>query len=285
MKSDRPDEPSDSDTTRQTAQARFSALATPLICDAIAHAGKVAADPQAEGLHKLRVALRRLRTLLWAYRPLLDREFDDKQRALFKFLASAAGRTRDWDILTKLLCELRGNEGAPLDDLHRSRSQAMDTSVETLKQAGVKPALRDALKKVNSALNTAHERTALGKFARRRVAAAQKNLGKRVRRARREKRSDYASFHDVRKAGKKVRYLLEFFEPSLTNKQVKAVKRLKKIQKQFGELNDVVASENLVKANLDTFHDRNSAENALAVLAKERGRRMKAAAKLLKHAA
>ena len=98
-------------------------------------------------------------------------------------------------------------------------------------------------------------------------------------------RSDYAAFQAVRKAGKKVRYLLEFFEPSPKKKQMKGVKQLKKIQKRFGELNDVVASENLVKANLDVFRDRSSAEGGLAALGKERNRRMKEAAKLLKQAA
>jgi hypothetical protein len=39
-----------------------------------------------------------------------------------------------------------------------------------------------------------------------------------MRRASHAKRSDYASYHEVRKAGKKVRYLLEFFEPLLARK-------------------------------------------------------------------
>jgi CHAD domain-containing protein len=279
------DEHSHSDTAGQTAQARFASLATPLVDEAIGYANKVASNPDPEGLHKLRVALRRLRTLLWAYRPLLDREMDEKHRAFFKFLASAAGKTRDWDILTQLLCELRGDERTPLDDLRRARRDAMETSRETLKQAGVKPALRDALKQTNGELNSARKRDGLGKFARRRVAAAQKSLARRVRRARHARHADYASFHDVRKAGKKVRYLLEFFEAWLPRKQIKAVQRLKKIQKRLGELNDVVASENLVKTNLSVFLDRSSAKNGLAALATERERRTKRAAKLLKHAA
>ncbi|CAB3809004.1 CHAD domain-containing protein [Paraburkholderia fynbosensis] len=60
-------------------------------------------DANAEKLHRLRVALRRLRTLLWAYRPMLDAKFDNEQRELFKSLASAAGNTRDWDILIALV--------------------------------------------------------------------------------------------------------------------------------------------------------------------------------------
>lgn len=89
-----------------TAEAEFGKHATPLVHEAIAQASTLDADPDAAVLHKLRVALRRLRTLLWAYRPMLDKVFDNKQRAIYKFLANAAGDTRDGDILIKLLTEL-----------------------------------------------------------------------------------------------------------------------------------------------------------------------------------
>jgi CHAD domain-containing protein len=124
-----------SGTARQTAQAQFSAFATPLVNDAISRAVGIEIDAGADALHKLRVALRRLRTLLWAYRPLLDKEFDDQQRAFLKFLAETAGKTRDWDIVIELMGELRGNERAPLDDLRLVRGKALDTSRETLAQA------------------------------------------------------------------------------------------------------------------------------------------------------
>jgi CHAD domain-containing protein len=44
-------------------------------------------------------------------------------------------------------------------------------------------------------------------------------------------RVDYASYHNVRKAGKKVRYLLDFFKGSLSKKQLKSTKGLKKLQR------------------------------------------------------
>ncbi|MDB5789422.1 CHAD domain-containing protein [Caballeronia mineralivorans] len=61
-----------SSSTRETAESQFSSYATPLVDDAISRAAVLNADPDAEVLHKLRVALRRLRSLLWAYRPLLN---------------------------------------------------------------------------------------------------------------------------------------------------------------------------------------------------------------------
>ncbi|MFP3557405.1 CHAD domain-containing protein [Paraburkholderia sp. SIMBA_049] len=263
------------------AQAHFSHYAAPLIDNALACAAALRADPDAEVLHKLRVSLRRLRTLLWAYRPLLNEQFDNQQRALFKFYASAAGKTRDWDILIALLDDTKDAEEQPRDAMHAARSKSLDSSRETLEQADVKGALRDTLKEANRELNTAHERTPLPRFARKRLGAAQKSMAKRMKRAARAKRSDYASYHEVRKAGKKLRYLTEFFEPMLAKKQLKAIKPLKKLQKRFGALNDVVASEQLLRDNQTLFADEAAAGHALDALAKERKRRMRAAAKLL----
>jgi CHAD domain-containing protein len=145
----------------------------------------------------------------------------------------------------------------------------------------VKGALRDTLKEANRELNTAHVRTPLPKFARKRLGEAQKSMAKRMKRAARARRSDYASYHEVRKAGKKLRYLTEFFEPMLAKKQLKAIKPLKKLQKRFGALNDVVASEQLLRDNQALFADEAAAGHALDALAKERKRRVRAAAKLL----
>jgi CHAD domain-containing protein len=273
-----------------TAEAHFSHYAAPLIDNALACAAALRANPDVEVLHKLRVSLRRLRSLRWAYRPLLDESFDDQQRALFKFFAGAAGKTRDWDILIALLGDIDCIDGtdagadaqnALREALEAARAKTLDTSRETLAHANVKTALRDALKEANRELNTAHERTPLPKFARKRLASAQKTMAKRMKRAARAKRSDYASYHEVRKAGKKLRYLTGFFEPVLASKQLKAIKALKEIQKRFGELNDVVASEQLLRDNPGVFADEALTARALDALGKERKQRMRAAAKLL----
>jgi CHAD domain-containing protein len=113
------------------------------------------------------------------------------------------------------------------------------------------------------------------------MAAAQKSLDKRMRRARRAKKSDYASYHAVRKAGKKVRYLLEFFEPLLGKHQVKSLRGLKKLQGRFGKLNDIVASEALIRVNRDRLGGDRSVRRALARLERKRKRRLNAAARML----
>ena len=264
-----------------SAQARFASFAEPLVEDAAAQAAALRADEHAEVLHKLRVALRRLRSLLWAYRPLLDRALDDRQRAVFKDLAAAAGKTRDWDVAIELLGSTSDAGDFSVERLQEARGEALNSSRETLSHASINSELRDALEAANRELDALHQRTPLKQFARKRVESAERSLHKRMRRASRAKKSDYESYHEVRKAGKKVRYLLEFFEPMLSRKQLKSAAALKKLQKRFGALNDVVASEDLLRRQPEVFQEPEEFRRAMAALEKERKRRVRAAAKLL----
>jgi CHAD domain-containing protein len=226
------------------AKASFDQYAAPLIDEATQRATALQSSSDAEILHQLRVALRRLRTLFWAYRPVLNKEFDDRERAVLRFVANAAGRTRDWDILIGLL---------PVEDddparhaLQTRREEVLKTSRETIANADVANMLRGALTSAHREFGEAGERISIDKLAARRLRDAHRQLNRRIRHALKAKRPDYAALHDVRKAGKKVRYLLDFFEPILPRKALKGRKRLKRMQKRFGDLNDVVASRNLL---------------------------------------
>ncbi|AXL48940.1 metal-binding protein [Paraburkholderia caffeinilytica] len=265
-----------------SAEAAFASYAAPLVDEAIEHADAVREDASPEALHKLRVSLRRLRSLWWAFEPLLDKGENTRQRALYKYLATAAGKTRDWDILIELIAqnERIAHEMAP--KLQAARGGALATSRETLSNADVKHLLQDALTSANKELNMAHERVPLQKFVDRRVAVSERSLNKRIKRASHAKRSNYTAFHDVRKAGKKVRYLLEFFEPVLSGSHKRILKRLKQIQKRFGTLNDIVASEMLLRDNASLLAGSSDTDAALDWFRKERKRRMRAAAGLLR---
>ena len=265
-----------------SAEAAFASYAAPLVDDAIELANAVREDASPEALHKLRVSLRRLRSLWWAFEPLLDKGENTRQRALYKYLATAAGKTRDWDILIELIAQDERIAHEITPTLQAARGGALATSRETLSNADVKHLLQDALTSANKELNTARERVPLQKFADKRVTASERSLNKRIKRASQAKRSNYAAFHDVRKAGKKVRYLLEFFEPILSGSHKRVLKRLKQIQKRFGTLNDIVASEMLLRDNMSLLAGSGDTDATLDWLKKERKRRMRAAAGLLR---
>ncbi|SAK62288.1 CHAD domain-containing protein [Caballeronia fortuita] len=268
------------DGKHATAEARFGDLASPLIEEATRQASALDTDTDPEVLHKLRVAVRRLRTLFWAYRPLLDDDFDTRQRALLKYLATSAGSTRDWDILLELVKELdvEGLEEA----IKAHREAALATSVQTLTNADVKHVLQSGLKDANHRLNTASQRVPVERFARKRIGAARGQLKRRIKQALRAQQSNYAAYHEVRKAGKKVRYLLELFESDIKPELRAKVKHLKRLQKRFGALNDVVASRELLVNSKDTLGGDAHAKDALRALKTEQKHRFKAARKAIR---
>jgi CHAD domain-containing protein len=110
---------------------------------------------------------------------------------------------------------------------------------------------------------------------------SERSLNKRIKRARCAKRSNYVAFHDVRKAGKKLRYVFEFFGPVLKRSHKSTLKRLKKIQKRFGMLNDTVASVALLRDNAASLGGAGDIEAALDWLDRKRKRRLRAASGLL----
>jgi CHAD domain-containing protein len=265
-----------------SAQQAFASYAAPLVNHAIELSEAVHKDPSPEALHQLRVSLRRLRSLWWAFAPLLDQGENGRERAVYKFLATAAGKTRDWDILIELLAQQDGGARDLMPRLEQARADTLAVSRETLLNADVKHLLRDAFASTSAELNVAHvPRIALHKFAAKRVKASERSLKKRIKRANRAKRTNYAAFHDVRKAGKKLRYLFEFFGPVLKDGHKRTLKHLKRIQKRFGKLNDTVASEALLREHAELLAGSGDMDAALDWLGRQRKRRMRAAAGLL----
>ncbi|HEV3427499.1 MAG TPA: CHAD domain-containing protein [Paraburkholderia sp.] len=265
---------------RHDAQARFSGYAKPLVDEALRRSAHL--DPSADDLHKLRVALRRLRTLLWIWRPLLDREMAALDRGYLKRVGAAAGSARDWDIATQMLGELDAESANVAGErLEAARLAARESACATLTAADLRHALREMLHKVNQSLNTASRRASIERLADKSVRAARIGLKKRVRRAGKAKKSDYAAWHEVRKAAKKLRYTLEFFAPMLVRRDAKRLKPLKKLQKRFGDLNDAVATEHLLQDHREIFADDTSADAALDALRQERKWRQRRAGKLI----
>lgn len=264
------------------AETAFSDIASPIVDEAIEQANGVASAPSAEGLHQLRITMRRLRSLWWSYRPLLDAGENTRQRDLFRSLADSAGKARDYDILIELL-KLQHKKGKVLPpEFSGARQEALDIGREVLSNPELKTLLLDALSQTSGSLVARQDRQPLQTFSDSRVAASEKQLRKCVRHAAKVKRSDVAAFHDVRKAGKKARYLLELFGPVLSRQHRKTLIRLKKIQKRFGALNDVVASEKLLRDNASLLAAISEPERTLKWFRKERERRLRAAAALLR---
>ncbi|WP_259461654.1 CHAD domain-containing protein [Paraburkholderia fungorum] len=240
----------DSIALSMSAAEGFACLAASISADAARFARALHQKADPEVLHKLRVALRRLRSLWWAYEPLLDKKDSALQRSEFKSLANAAGKTRDWDILRDLLTADRSMQhtfAALLKSVDEHRADALSFSRRIIGNAGVERILQRALTGAQQQLNSRSAIPMLASFAEERVASAEKALRKRVKQAASEKHSGYVALHEVRIAGKKLRYLLEFFLPVLDGSHQPAIDRLTSVQDELGKLNDLVTSETLLR--------------------------------------
>jgi len=240
---------SDALASKTTAAEGFRALAPALIEAALGRARRLANEADAEDFHKLRIALRRLRSLWWAYEPLLDRQDAELHREQFKRLADAAGNTRDWDVALELFSKKKRSRvsfAELLPALEQHRVRALVLSRAAINPAEVEQTLQRALGDALEQLAYDDSAIELAQFASERIRSAEKTLRKRLKQAAKSD-GNYEALHRVRIAGKKVRYMLEFFLPVLDDSHRVTLERMAELQEKLGELNDFVASENLIR--------------------------------------
>jgi CHAD domain-containing protein len=220
----------------------------------------VAADgTDPAGVHQMRVAIRRLRSALRAFRPAADgdalRAFDAGARDL----AAVLGPARDWDVfLAGLGAEIVGAlpDDKRIEALLRAGQQRRDAAYKALRALLAGPQFRlllwdavalAALRPWDAAEDEAAEdRRArpLPDFAAhvldkrwRRLAAAGPEIG----------HLPDAEFHALRLEGKRVRYVAELFAPLWPKKRGRRfLARLAEVQEAFGLANDAAVARALV---------------------------------------
>jgi CHAD domain-containing protein len=258
----------------------FSLLVTPVMTEAVHRAHELRVSSDAEVFHQLRVAFRRLRALYWAYAPLLDDPPTAHAIAEFRRLAAVAGTTRDWDIAGDLLQQTPVS-GASNEMLfaavREKRAQAVLLSQSTIESAGVEAFLRDVLQHSETTLQSSCGDIPVRAFAEERVRLAERALRKRSRRAVRHETANEEDLHDVRKAGKKLRYLLEFFQPVIRGAHDRAIKKLSSAQNKLGQFNDLAASETLIRGASFNEVPPDVIQEALQWIEKQKNRRLRAA--------
>jgi CHAD domain-containing protein len=260
----------------------FSSLATPVVAEAVRRARELATNCDAEGFHQLRVAFRKLRALYWAYSPYLGEEATAQATEEFKRLAAVAGETRDWDIVGDLLKAAqvsRASMGLLVAAAKEKRTQAVVHSQAMIKSDVVEAFLNDVLLHAQAALESNCNDLSIREFAEDRVRRAQRALEKRIRYASRNETAHEEDLHDVRKAGKKLRYLLEFFQPVIKGGHDQTIKELTAVQNKLGQFNDIAASETLIRGA--SFNDvpPEIVQESLQWLEKQKCRRMRAASR------
>jgi CHAD domain-containing protein len=215
---------------------------THLDAAAQAHA-RLLDDNDAEALHDLRVALRRLRSLLRAYRPWLGRTVPGKLRSRLKRLARATNEARDAEVqlawLKQHRLRLTVRERAGVEWFRSELTARRDRAYRHIHDelvhdfARVEAALRAAFTRA-----VRPGRAASARFGEVTARLVDEHAGAlRAALASIGSLGDEAKIHATRIAAKRLRYLLEPVAPLLAGGRER-VRMLKRFQDDFGLLND-----------------------------------------------
>ncbi|HSG38783.1 MAG TPA: CHAD domain-containing protein [Thermoanaerobaculia bacterium] len=220
------------------------------------------ADPSdSEALHDFRVALRRLRSCLRAYRSYLDESVPRKLARKLKKLAQATGPGRDTEVQ---IAWLRGRS-AHLSSSHRAgqawlvarlegrmREAYEDTREEIERDFDkIEEALRRRLSVYRTEIHLGSEAPqstlaeATAGILRKQVEELESHL------ARIEDAEDETEGHEARISAKRVRYLLEPFVDAVPGAGP-VVKRFKALQDLLGDLHDAHVLETELTEALET---------------------------------
>jgi CHAD domain-containing protein len=207
---------------------------------------RLGSDPEA--LHKMRVAVRRLRAFLRIARPILDRAWTDELRAELKWVGRALGAVRDHDVL---LIHVRGQaETLPSTDVAalglivEAIERQRETSREEMLEALSSPRYLELLGRVELAGETPHwngKRRSV-----RKLAAKEFMKLERAIKALDPAPSD-TELHRLRVRGKRARYAGELAEAAVGKKARRFVDRAKNVQDVLGEHQDAVVADERVR--------------------------------------
>ncbi|WP_175663160.1 CHAD domain-containing protein [Burkholderia ambifaria] len=235
----------------RTQRTALFALSGDIAAQWLGNEGGVLDRDDPEFVHQMRVALRRLRTLMRFFPRFADDQWQETFGVDLRWLASLLGTVRDWDVFsTESVPALIAADGGSADwngTLDAARAQATAARIE----------LRQALHSARYARLTLGWLEWLSTLALPPAAgdddapSLRRHATKRVRRlfghlyASPSLTSlDTAARHQVRIDAKRLRYALEFFA-SLASRRTRneTVKTLARVQSVLGEANDTMVAQ------------------------------------------
>jgi CHAD domain-containing protein len=199
--------------------------------EAVEARGRLGQD--VEALHDLRVALRRLRSTLRAWREVIDDPLRKREKARLKQIVSATGEARDAEVLLELLKQLEAGEGfLPGKLAERKQTGYAHVEEELTHFPALERRLRRRLARVSLDLLNPHKMAhALAELLETHTDDVEDDLF--------ELRGpdQIEEAHDARISLKRMRYLIEPFKND--DAIARTVKSCKALQDRLGDLHDV----------------------------------------------
>jgi CHAD domain-containing protein len=204
---------------------------------------------QDEGIHRARVACRRLRSALATFRPLLDRDLTDPLRDEIKWLGTQLGGARDAKVVRERLTGLVGDEEQVAGD---TRRRIDETYARRREDAGRVVATTLTSTRYFELLEALDRLVAEPPWTEVAEEDARDVLPQRVRKdwkrlRRRVEAVETAAVravagHDARKAAKRLRYAAESLRPVWGKDAKRLVTATKRVTTLLGERQDTVMS-------------------------------------------
>jgi len=238
-------------TRDQPAGAAFSQIGLSCLQHLMANQNAViAGDP--EGVHQMRVGLRRLRAAMSLFRDMITGHDAEEIRRELKWLSAELGPARDLDVMTKeAIVPLRESnpdkpEIAVLEqDVKRNRREEFERAARAVSTSRFRElAFKAALWLIDG--DWCRSRGAAAELRARPISSVAADILARrsrkiTKRAKRLEKLDGRRRHKLRIAVKKLRYGCDFFESLFGH--LKAQRRygraLKELQSCLGKLNDI----------------------------------------------
>jgi inorganic triphosphatase YgiF len=239
---------------RCTVAEAFQANARNALAHIAANAAVLREAPNPDAVHQLRVAARRFRSALSTFRPAVEDDRYEAVKGELRWLAKAFDEARNLDVFAEaVLAPANDMDDRPsgLAALADSVAAARETARRAACGAASSERFRMLMIDVTAWAETgawlggeaAHEPARA--FAARTLETRRRKLLKRGRRIETATDEDR---HQLRIQAKKLRYAAEGFSGLYPEKKVdRFVDRLKALQDQLGELNDIVTAEGLVE--------------------------------------
>jgi CHAD domain-containing protein/CYTH domain-containing protein len=210
--------------------------------------GRLSDPKDSEGLHDFRVAIRRLRSCLQAYRPEIRSTVRKRTLRQLERVSDATRESRDLEVHLAWLAEQRERlapDGQPglawmigrLEQRHRQAWNAMRDEIDATFPSMAERLHRELVTfRTTIHLDDSAPRTTMARVTSKRLADAADRLQRRLSRV--HQITDEEPIHRARIAAKRVRYLLEPFAQE-TEDGPAIIDRLKQLQDAFGDVHDV----------------------------------------------
>ncbi|GAB2706083.1 CHAD domain-containing protein [Nocardia thraciensis] len=219
-----------------------------------------------DSVHQMRVATRRLRSVLRSYRKVLRRTETDDLRDELRWLAGLLGAARDAEVRAERFTALaeertaaQRRAGRQLAKAERARYTSAHRAVVEELDGERYARLRERLERLRTRPPLRRKRARKG--AAKHFSAVLRDDFRRVRRLVRDEPEVEESertehMHDIRKAAKRLRYSADAAAPVLDGPAEELSARAKKLQSVLGDHRDAVEAMDTIRARAVTAATR-----------------------------